>query len=91
MYCLPPDARYNAGMGPTRELIDAIYIDKIMRARRSSIEQKLLDGPRLFVFACEASRAGIRAQHPDATPAEVDQLLRARIELGRRREAANRG
>jgi len=73
-------------MEPTLELIDSIYVEKVMRARRATIEQKLLDGPELFADACRWSRAGIRAQHPDATPEEVERLLRYRISLGERLE-----
>jgi hypothetical protein len=68
-------------MEPSQELIDSIYIEKVLRARSMTPEQKLLDGPRLFAFACEASRAGIRAQHPQATPEQVDELLRERFAL----------
>ena len=77
-------------MEPTLELIDSIYVEKVMRARRATIEQKLLAGPALFAFACEAARAGIRMQHPDATPEEVERLLRARIERFSRLEEAVR-
>ena len=49
--------------------------------------RELLAGPRLFAFACEAMRAGIRAQHPDASPDQVEQLLRQRLDLARRKEA----
>jgi hypothetical protein len=37
---------------------------------------------RLYELACEVSRWGIRNQFPDATPDEVEDLLRQRIELG---------
>ncbi len=73
-------------MEPTLELIDAIYVEKVLRARRTPAEQKLLDGPELFASSCRWSRAGIRAQHPGATPAEVERLLRYRISLGERLE-----
>jgi len=42
---------------------------------------------RLYELACEVSRCGIRHQHPDATPEEVERLLRERIALGNQVEA----
>ena len=75
-------------MDPPQELIDSIYVEKVMRARRASIERKLLDGPELFAFACQWSRAGIRMDHPNATPDEVERLLKQRIELGEELEEA---
>jgi hypothetical protein len=68
-------------MEPTDELIDSIYLEKVQRARRTPISEKLMAGPRLFAFSCEASRAGIRLQNPKASPAEVELLLRKRLEL----------
>lgn len=52
---------------------------KIARARTATIEEKLLDGPRLFATACEAARAGIRIHYPDADEAQVERLLWERI------------
>jgi hypothetical protein len=78
-------------MEPTPELIDSIYIEKVRRARVTPIERKLVAGPRLFAYACEASRAGIRAQNPNATSEQVEQLLRSRLRLHQRLEEARRG
>jgi hypothetical protein len=52
---------------------------KISRAREASMEEKLLDGPRLFRLSCEAMKAGLRLDHPDANEAEVHALLIDRI------------
>ena len=38
---------------------------------------------RLHELACDMARLGIRRQHPTATPAEVEELLRRRLELAR--------
>jgi hypothetical protein len=48
---------------------------KVARARAASIEEKLLDGPRLFATACEAARAGIRVHYPDADESQVERIL----------------
>src|SRR6185437_10209737 len=64
-------------MEPTQELIDSIYRDKILRARRTSPEEKLLAGPRLFARACRLMADGIRNEFPDddeATMTVIDAL-----------------
>jgi hypothetical protein len=73
-------------MKPTQELIDALYREEVIRARRSSPEQKLLSGPRLFDWACEMTKAGIRVQFPDADEQRVLEILKQRLELRRRLE-----
>jgi len=73
-------------MGPTRELIDALYREEILQARRLTPEQRLLAGPRLFDSACEVAKAGIRWQHPDANEDQVLNILRQRLVLARRLE-----
>jgi hypothetical protein len=73
-------------MRPTAELIDAIYREKVLRARRMPADEKLLDGPRLFSTAMVWSKAGIRAQHPEADDAQVLEILRQRFALKRRLE-----
>jgi hypothetical protein len=73
-------------VSPTPELIDALFRDKIEQARATPPEEKLLDGPRLFDYACEIAKAGIRMQHPDVSEDEVERLLIKRLELARRLE-----
>ncbi len=75
-------------MQPTQELIDSIYREKVLRARRQSPGDKLLAGPRLYAMASEWTKAGIRSQHPDADEARVLEILRQRIALKRRLEEA---
>lgn len=74
-------------MEPTQELIDAIYRERVHRARRTPPEQKLLAGPELFEMACEITRAGIRHQHPDADEAQVEAILAQRLAIKKRLEA----
>jgi len=38
---------------------------------------------RLHELACEMARLGIRRQHPDATPHDVEKFLLHRLELAR--------
>ena len=65
-------------------LIDELYREEVMEARRMSLEEKLLLGERLFRWACEITLAGIRHQNPGVSEAECQRILRERIELGKK-------
>lgn len=69
-----------------KALGDAIYRERVLRARRTPPEEKLLDGPRLFDFACGITMAGIRNQNPGADEATLRAILRQRLALAQRRE-----
>ena len=60
-------------------MVREIERGKVARARAASIEEKLLDGPRLFATACEAARAGIRIHYPDADESQVENILWQRM------------
>jgi hypothetical protein len=62
-------------MDDIKRLADDIYRERIIRARRISNAEKLMEGPRLFDAVCERMKAGIRARAPDADEDEVQQLL----------------
>ena len=57
------------------------YEKQIERYRAMTGEERLRIGLGLHELASEVARAGIRAQHPEATPAEVEELLRERRRL----------
>jgi hypothetical protein len=65
-------------------LIDELYREEVLDARKMPIEEKLLLGERLFRWACEATLAGIRSQNPDASEQECQRILFERIELGKK-------
>jgi hypothetical protein len=73
---------------PTQELIDDIYRERVLRARRTPLEQKLLAGPQLFDRACRLMEDGIRNEYPDADPQRVREILIERLNLLRRLEQA---
>jgi len=73
-------------MEPTHEVTDAIYRQRVLRARATPPDQKLLDGPRLFDFACRIMMDGIRNQYPDADEQRGREILAQRIALQRRLE-----
>lgn len=66
-------------MDDLKALADNIEERKLQRARAASIEEKLLDGPRLFKMACEAMKAGLRLDHPGASEEEIHQRLIERV------------
>jgi hypothetical protein len=73
-------------MQPTRELIDELYREEVLRAREMATEDKFFAGTRLFELACSFTVAGIHKDHPDADSREVAQMLQARVDLARRLE-----
>jgi hypothetical protein len=78
---------YNlAVMQPTQELIDDIYRERVLRARRTPPAVKFFAGPDLFERACQIMAAGIRNQFPDADEPKVQEVLRQRLEITRRLE-----
>ena len=75
-------------MGPTDELIDRLYRERVLWARAQPPAEKLWAGPRLFDCACRITMCGIRARHPQADEEEVLRILRQRLALARRLEDA---
>jgi hypothetical protein len=71
-------------MESIRELADEIYRERVLRARRTPMEEKILAGAELFEFACRITCDGIRHQNPEADEAQVQALLRDRLALARR-------
>jgi hypothetical protein len=61
--------------------------EEVEDARRLSVEQRLALGGDLFDSACEVTLNFIRAQNPALSQAEALNVLRRRLELGRRLEA----
>ncbi len=68
-------------MQPTQELIDDIYREKVERARQMPFDDKLLGGLFLFANECKLAKAGLRAQFPDETEAEIQRRLIAQFDL----------
>jgi hypothetical protein len=56
---------------------------QIRRYREMTPEQKIDIALNLHEMSCEMARLGIRLQHPNASEAEVNALLRKRLELAR--------
>ena len=56
---------------------------QIGRYREMTGEERLAIALDLHELSCDIAREGIRAQHPGADEAEVERLLRRRLELAR--------
>jgi hypothetical protein len=56
---------------------------QIERYRIMTGEERLAIALDLHEVSCDIAREGIRHDHPEANPAEVERLLRRRIELTR--------
>lgn len=56
---------------------------QIERYRQMTGEQRLIVALELHEMSCNIARAGIRRQNPNADVAEIERLLRQRIELER--------
>jgi hypothetical protein len=68
------------------QLADAIYRDKVLRARATDPSEKLVDGMRLFEVALEFTKAGAADMIGSTDEALVMQEVRRRIEIVRRSE-----
>ena len=73
-------------MKPTKELIDELFLDKVLAAREMPPEEKLVAGLRLFEHSCRIMLDGLRDENPDADEDRLQQLLRERLALIRRLE-----
>jgi hypothetical protein len=62
-----------------KPLADAIYADRVRRARVAPPSQKMGWGPELFEGACGRMRDGIRHQFPEADEAQVEKILYQRL------------
>ena len=64
------------GMNP-----DQALARQIEAYRRMTGEQRLSLALDLHEMSCAVAREGIRSRHPDADEAEVERLLRKRLQL----------
>ena len=62
---------------------EAALAAQTARYRPMTREERVAPALRLHKLACEMARWGIRRPHPEASPAEVQTLLRQPVELAR--------
>lgn len=58
-----------------KSLQDAIYLEKVERARKMTPGERLAAGPELFEESMGRMKIGIRMRNPEADENEVDRLL----------------
>jgi hypothetical protein len=69
-----------------QSIADSLYRERVLRARCTPSEERILDGPRLFDYACSVTLAGLRSELPCASEEELRQALHRRLEIGRKLE-----
>jgi len=62
-----------------RKLADAIYVEKVRRARTLTVGERIATGIALFEDALGMMRDGIRMQFPEADKDEVEVILKRRL------------
>ena len=72
-----------------KALQDAIFLSKVARARRTSISERLADGPRLFDQSCQIMLAGIRGEFPEYSEEQVQREFRRRLAIAKRLSDGN--
>jgi len=70
-----------------KSLQDAIYREKVERARRMTPLEKFDAGQALFEIGCKQMLGNIRGQMPDANEQTWREELRRRLAIGRRLDA----
>ena len=70
-------------MGPTQELVDELFVDKVLAARQRTFEQKFLAIGELYEAVVERMKAGILMQYPDATEEKIAAELQRRFAIAR--------
>ena len=67
-------------------LIEALYRESVLEARRMPPGEKFLLGEELFEYACSITLSGIRNQNPGFSEEECQQELQRRLDLVERME-----
>lgn len=73
---------------PFAPLINDLYRERVIRARRTSPEEKFLAGEELFEWACSITLAGIQNENPEFSDEDCKRELDRRLELRERMERA---
>jgi len=69
-----------------KELVDALYRERVLAARATAPEEKLFAGAQLFDRSCRIMADGIRDEYPEADERRVKKILAERLALARRLE-----
>jgi len=66
-----------------QSLIDAVFRDKVLRARQMSMEQRLFESAGLFDLNCQLICGAIRSQFPEVSSEQVQQEYSRRLQIAR--------
>jgi hypothetical protein len=66
-------------MQPDQALLDEIYRQKILAARKMTPEERIRAGFELTAFVRRRLEDGIRNQFPEANEEEVQRILKERV------------
>ena len=70
-------------------LADALYWEKVERARRMKPEERMLEGVRMFDRECETMRLEILKLNPNYSETDVSQEIRRRLKEADAENEAN--
>jgi hypothetical protein len=73
---------------PFAELADELFQERVLRARMTSPEEKLISGEELFEYASAITLAGIRNQNPGFSDADCRRELERRLDWRERMDRA---
>lgn len=65
------------------QLQEQIFADKVRRARETPIEEKILEGPRLFDLNAEIIKGAIRSQFPGYSEEQINCEYFRRLQIAR--------
>ena len=74
---------YNGGMEPDPKLADALFIQKVLRARRTPPEKKYLAGARLYEYTRRIAIGAIQTENPHASLEQIRAIFRQRRKITR--------
>ena len=65
----------------------SIRRERVARARRMTVDERVSEGGPLFDYACSITISGIKCQNPGISDADAMFELRRRFAIGERRQA----
>jgi hypothetical protein len=65
-----------------KALQNAIFWDKVERAKRTPVAERIATGPQLFDEMMSFIRGVIAGQHPEYTPEDVTREVKRRLAIG---------
>ena len=69
-------------------LQDDLFRSKVRRARRMTCDERMMEGLHLFNRCMSLMRDGIRAQHPEFGPEQIEKEVARRLAIARRLDDA---